>query len=74
MRTFGVAAAGLLAGLVLGFLLFSEVLGRLVVHRQSGHEISAGMAAIIGFGPVIFAVAGAVLAVVIDRRRDGQNR
>jgi hypothetical protein len=67
MRTLGVAILGLFLGLAAGFLIFSEVVGRLVV--ASSGAVEAPWTFIIGFGPQVLAVAGAVLAVSIDRRR-----
>lgn len=66
MRTLGVTILGLFAGLAVGFLLFSELIGRIVV---SNGTVEAPWTFIIGFGPQVFAIAGAVLAVVIDNRR-----
>jgi hypothetical protein len=65
MRTLGVAILGLFAGLAVGFLIFSEVVGRLAVDNGS---VAAPWTFVIGFGPQILAVAGAVIAVVIDNR------
>jgi len=68
MRTLGVTILGLFAGLAVGFLLFSELIGRIVVDSGNG-VVDAPWTFIIGFGPQVFAVAGAVLAVVIDNHR-----
>ncbi|WP_343951898.1 DUF5957 family protein [Nonomuraea longicatena] len=66
MRTLGVAILGLFAGLAAGFVLLSEVLGRLVVDNG---EIDAPWTFVIGFGPMILAGVGAVAAVLIDNAR-----
>ena len=68
MRTLGVAILGLFVGLAAGFLLFSELVARLVVHDGT---VDPPWTFVIGFGPQVLAVAGAVVAVVIDRRRGG---
>lgn len=66
MRTLGVAILGVFLGLVAGFLLFSEVIARAVV--QGSGEVEAPWTFVIGFGPQVFAVVGAVVAVLVDRR------
>lgn len=71
MRTLGVAILGLFAGLAVGFLLFSEVVGRLAVDDGQVH---APWTFVIGFGPQVLAVVGAVLAVVVDNRIRGRKR
>ncbi|MEV0146976.1 MULTISPECIES: DUF5957 family protein [unclassified Nonomuraea] len=70
MRTLGVAILGLFAGLAVGFVLFSEVLARLVV---SNGTVRAPWTFIIGFGPQILAVVGAVAAVLIDNARRSKS-
>ncbi|MCP2166960.1 DUF5957 family protein [Goodfellowiella coeruleoviolacea] len=69
MRTLGVAILGLFAGLAVGFLVFSELVGRLVVGNGT---VAAPWAAVIGFGPQVLAVVGAVVAVLVDRGRRGR--
>jgi hypothetical protein len=71
MRTLGVAILGLFIGLAVGFLVFSELIGRIAVSRGNG-TVEAPWTFVIGFGPQVLAVAGAVLAVVIDSR--GRSR
>jgi hypothetical protein len=71
MRTLGVAILGLFLGLVAGFLIFSELVGRLVA---SNGVVEAPWTFVIGFGPQILAVAGAVVAVVIDLRIHGRRQ
>lgn len=68
MRTLGVTILGLFAGLAAGFLLFSEVVGRIAVAAGDG-VVEAPWTFVIGFGPQVLAVVGAVLAVTIDNRR-----
>jgi hypothetical protein len=68
MRTLGVTILGLFAGLAVGFLIFSELIGRIVVSEGNG-TVEAPWTFVIGFGPQVLAVVGAVLAVVIDNRR-----
>ncbi|MGN9844559.1 DUF5957 family protein [Nonomuraea sp. H19] len=70
MRTLGVAILGLFAGLAVGFVLFSEVLGRLVVANGT---MRAPWTFVIGFGPQVLAVVGAVAAVLIDNSRRGKS-
>ncbi|OQO89565.1 hypothetical protein B1813_21820 [Saccharomonospora piscinae] len=65
MRTLGVAVLGIFAGLAVGFTVFSELLGRLVVDNG---EVEAPWTFVIGFGPQLTAVVGGILAVVIDNR------
>ncbi|MCF6425649.1 MULTISPECIES: DUF5957 family protein [Amycolatopsis] len=66
MRTLGVAILGLFAGLAVGFLVFSELVGRLAARDG---QVDAPWTFVIGFGPQLLAVAGAVAAVLIDQRR-----
>ncbi|WP_024875789.1 DUF5957 family protein [Saccharomonospora piscinae] len=65
MRTLGVAVLGIFAGLAVGFTVFSELLGRLVVDNGVAE---APWTFVIGFGPQLTAVAGGIVAVVIDNR------
>lgn len=65
MRTLGVAILGIFLGLVTGFIFFNEILGRLLV--RSG-EVGGAATLVIGFGPQLLAVAGGIVAVLIDRR------
>lgn len=71
MRTLGVAILGLFLGLVVGFLIFSELVGRLVARNGI---VAAPWTFVIGFGPQILAVAGAVVAVAIDFRIRGRQQ
>lgn len=66
MRTLGAAILGVFAGLIVGFLIFSELIGRVVV--GTGSDITLPWAAVIGFGPWILAVVGAVVGVLVDQR------
>lgn len=66
MRTFGVAVLGVFAGLIAGFGLVDEVLSRLLLAGGAGIGVAWGL--VIGFGPAVFAVIGAVVAIVIDQR------
>lgn len=66
MRTLGIAILGVFAGVLAGLLVFNELLGRLLV--ASGSGIDAPLAFVIGFGPMVFAAVGAVVAVLIDQR------
>ncbi|MQA12500.1 MAG: hypothetical protein GEU98_29055 [Pseudonocardiaceae bacterium] len=73
MRTVGVAILGIFLGLVVGFLVFSELIGRMVA---ADGAVEAPWTFVIGFGPQICAAAGGVIAVVIDsrlRRRTGNQ-
>lgn len=72
MRTLGVTILGLFIGLAVGFLVFSELIGRIVVSNGNG-TVEAPWTFIIGFGPQVLAIAGAVLAVIIDNRRRGSR-
>lgn len=67
MRTIGAAVLGVVAGLLAGFLIFDGLLSRLLV--AAGADIGVGLGLVIGYGPVVLAVAGAVVAVGIDQRR-----
>lgn len=67
MRTVGVAILGAVAGLLAGFLVFDELLSRLLV--ASGDEPGAGLGLLIGFGPWVLAIVGAVAAVRLDGRK-----
>jgi hypothetical protein len=68
MRTLGVTILGLFIGLAVGFLIFSELIGRIAVSSGNG-TVEAPWTFVIGFGPQVLAIAGAVLAVTIDNRR-----
>ncbi|GAB3929428.1 hypothetical protein GCM10029976_029050 [Kribbella albertanoniae] len=64
----GVAVLGLFLGVLAGLLIFGELIGRIVVANNNG-TVEAPWTFIIGFGQQGLAIAGAVVAVVIDRRR-----
>lgn len=66
MRTLGIAILGVFAGVLAGLLVFNELLGRLLV--ASGSGIDAPWTFVIGFGPMVLAAVGAVVAVLIDQR------
>ncbi|WP_040421840.1 hypothetical protein [Actinopolymorpha alba] len=65
MRTLGVAILGLFIGLVAGALLTSA-LGRPMVAGGGDISISAGI--LLGMVMPVLGVAGAVIAVIIDRK------
>lgn len=67
MRAVGMAILGLLIGLAVGLALFHELLSRLLV--GTGSDIGVGLGLVIGLGPVVLAIIGAVASVNIDRRR-----
>lgn len=67
MRTAGVAILGALAGLLAGFLVFDELLGRLLA--AGGSEAGVGLGLLIGFGPWVLAIAGAVTAARLAQRK-----
>lgn len=71
MRTLGVAILGLFIGLAVGFLIFSEIVGRLAVDNGS---VEAPWTFVIGFGPQVLALAGAVIAVGVDSRYRSRSR
>lgn len=66
MRTLGAAIVGVFAGVLAGLLVFNELLGRLLV--ASGADIGVPWGLVIGFGPIVLAVVGAVIAVLVDQR------
>lgn len=66
MRTLGAAIVGVFAGVLAGLLVFHELLGRLLV--AAGADIGVAWGLVIGFGPMVLAVAGAVVAVLVDQR------
>lgn len=70
MRAVAFAVGGLFGGLFLGFLL--EV-GLVFGSRAVFGEVPSFLF-FIGFLPVLLAVAGAVLAPLIDRRQSGTYR
>lgn len=65
MRTLGVAILGLFLGLGLGFVVFNQIVSRIVV---SSGSMEAPWTYVVGFGPQALAALGLVLAVVIDNR------
>lgn len=66
MRTLGVAILGVFAGLIVGYGLIDQLLSRLLI--AGGADIGVGWGLMIGFGPIVLAVVGAVVAIVIDQR------
>lgn len=66
MRTLGAAIVGVFAGVLVALLVFNELLGRLLAGSGSGVE--APWTFVIGFAPIVLAVAGAVVAVLIEQR------
>lgn len=65
MRTVGVAILGIFVGLVVGFLVFGELVARAVVASTGTVELPWTL--VIGFGPQAFAVLGGLVGVVVDR-------
>lgn len=66
MRTVGVAIIGFFIGLVVGLVFLHELLSRLLV--AAGADIAAPLGLVIAFGPIVLAVIGAVVAVLINQR------
>ncbi|GAA4203100.1 DUF5957 family protein [Actinocatenispora rupis] len=71
MRTLGMAVLGLFVGLAVGFVVFDEIVARVVVAQG---PVSTPWALVIGFGQQALAVVGAVVAVVVDRRVRAHRR
>lgn len=71
MRTLGMAVLGLFVGLAVGFVVFDEIVARVVVAQG---PVSTPWALVIGFGQQALAVVGAVVAVVVDRRVRARRR
>jgi hypothetical protein len=69
MRTFAVAVLGLVAGLILG-LAVNEVISAIALPDQGNLVGSAQLpvALLLGFGPFLFAVGGAIAGPLVDRR------
>ncbi|GID97112.1 DUF5957 family protein [Amorphoplanes digitatis] len=63
MRTIGVAVVGMFAGLLLGVVLTESAV------RPAGTDVSPATALVLGLGPLLLAVLGAVAGLLIDRRR-----
>lgn len=66
MRNVGVAVLGVLAGLVAGYLVFDELLTHLVASDESG--VQPPWTFVVGLGPFVLAITGAVVAVAIHQR------
>ena len=66
MRTLGVAVLGLFLGLIAGTLLTSAVARPFV--DGDGADIPVGVALLLGMIMPVLGVAGAVAAVLIDRK------
>ena len=64
MRSLGIAVLGIFAGLIVGFLVFSELIGRLLVAGGSG--VHAPWTFVIGLAPWVLAIVGAPAAIAID--------
>ena len=72
MRTLGAAVLGLFSGLLAGVLL-GEVVARAAL--KGGEQVlPLPLALLAGFAPLVLAGAGAVLAVVLERRHGGRSR
>lgn len=67
MRTLGVAVLGLFIGLIAGALLTSAV-ARPIVASQGGGDFPVGVGILLGMLMPVLGIAGAVVAVVIDRK------
>lgn len=75
MRRFGVGIAGLVGGLLLGFLVV-EVITRTAVDEPSQLADSIPLALLVGVTTPVLAIVGVVVALAIDRRsqrRDGST-
>lgn len=66
MRTVGVTTLGVFIGFLAGVAVFHELLSRLLV--AAGADIGAPLGLVIAFGPIVLAVIGAVVAVLINQR------
>lgn len=66
MRTLAVTILGVFLGVLAGLLVFNELLARLLV--ASGTDIGVAWGLVIGLGPWVSAIVGAVTAVFIDQR------
>lgn len=72
MRTLGVAVLGLFIGLIAGALLTSAI-GRPLVADGGAEDISIGVGLLLGMLMPVLGIAGAVVAVVIERRSRGHD-
>jgi hypothetical protein len=63
VRTVGAAVAGMFAGLLLGVLLTDPIV------RLTGTDVAPATALLLGLGPPVLAVLGAMAGVLIDQRR-----
>ncbi|WP_216215944.1 DUF5957 family protein [Amycolatopsis aidingensis] len=66
MRTLVVAILGVFTGLLAGFVLI-EIIAAFVA-AQSGGWMGRTWSLVAGFGPIIMAIAGAVVAIIIDNK------
>lgn len=66
LRAVVVAFLGVVAGLLIGFLIFDELIAHLVPFDATA---AGPWAVVIGLGPWFMLVAGGVVAVVVDRHR-----
>jgi Family of unknown function (DUF5957) len=67
MRRLGVGIAGLVGGLLLGFLVV-EIIARTAVDDPSQLADSVPLALLVGFTTPVLAVVGVVVALAIDTR------
>ena len=67
MRKLGVAFIGLITGLLVGFL-FTDVIARIAMSGSGQLPDSLPLALLLGFLSPALAIAGTVLALVIDSR------
>jgi hypothetical protein len=67
MRKLGVAFIGLISGLLVGFL-FTDVVARIAMFGSGQLPDSLPLALLLGFLSPALAIAGTVLALVIDGR------
>jgi Family of unknown function (DUF5957) len=70
MRRFGIGIAGLLAGLVTGFVVI-EIITRTAVDDPAELADSLPLALLVGFTTPVLAVVGVIVALAIDRGRRG---
>ena len=68
MRKLGVAFIGLISGLLVGFLIH-EVIARIALSGSGQFPDSLALALLLGFLTPALAVVGAVVALVVDRKR-----
>lgn len=72
MRRLGVGIAGLVGGLLLGFLVV-EIITRVAVDDPSELADSIPSALLVGFTTPVLAIVGVVVALAIDNRSHRQD-